>query len=117
AEAQRLLERRSAVLASVPISFTADERSFPISPTRLGVEPNWSAAAAAAAAKGDGFAPLRGFRRLKLRLFGADVPPPLKVYDNALHYEVGRLADAVARKPRNASLVLRGLAPTVVPER
>ena len=42
------------------------------------------------AARANGFGPLRGFRRLDLRFFGADVAPPTQVYDAALRAEARR---------------------------
>jgi vancomycin resistance protein YoaR len=114
-EAQTLLEKRAAALASVPVSFTVDGRAFELTPRRLGVEVDWASAVAAARRQGEGFGPVRGFKRLQVRVFGADVAPPVQVYDAALRYEVGRIATAVARRPRDAALALRGLRPVVVP--
>ena len=100
AEAKALLEGRSARLATVPVPFVADGREFEIAPKRLGVEVDWAAAVDAARRQGEGFGPVRGFRRLQMRVFGADVAPPVQVYDAGLRYEVGRLAKAIARQPR-----------------
>jgi vancomycin resistance protein YoaR len=116
-EARKLLEERAAALASVPVTFTVDGRRFELTPRRLGVKVDWAAAVAAARRQGEGFGPVRGFKRLQVRVFGADVAPPVQVYDAALRYEVGRISAAVARKPRDAALVLRGLKPVVVPAR
>jgi vancomycin resistance protein YoaR len=117
AEAQALLAGRAARLASVPVVFVADAREFRITPERLGVEVDWAAAVDAARRQGEGFGPVRGFRRLQVRFFGADVSPPVQVYDAGLRYEVARLAKAIGRQPRDAALVLRGLRPVVVPAR
>jgi vancomycin resistance protein YoaR len=115
AEARALLERRAAELSAVPVGFMVDGRRFALTPRRLGVEVDWGAAVAAAHRQGEGFGPVRGFKRLQVRFFGADIAPPVQVYDAALRYEVDRLADAVAREPRDAALKLRGLTPVVVP--
>jgi vancomycin resistance protein YoaR len=115
AQAQTLLAQRASTLASTPVSFTVDGRSFALTPRRLGVEVDWASAVAAARRQGEGFGPVRGFKRLQVRVFGADVAPPVQVYDAALRYEVGRIATAVARRPRDAALELRGLRPVVVP--
>ena len=48
---------------------------------------DWGAAVDAVRRQGEGFGPLRGFRRLDLRFFGADVAPPTQVYDAALQAE------------------------------
>ena len=115
AEAQSLLERRSAALAGVPVPFVVDGRRFELPPRRLGVEVDWAAAVDAARRQGEGFGPVRGFKRLQMRVFGAEVAPPAQVYDAGLRYEVGRLAEAVARDPRDAAVELRGLNPVVAP--
>jgi vancomycin resistance protein YoaR len=52
-----------------------------------------------------------------VRVFGADVAPPVRVYEAALDYELDRFARAVRRPRREASLRLRGLTPVVVPAR
>ena len=52
-----------------------------------------------------------------MRVFGADVAPPVRVYEAALDYELDRFARAVRRPRREASLRLRGLTPVVVPAR
>ena len=90
--ARRLLERRSARLAERPIVFTAAGQRFPISPSALGVEPNWKAAIDSAQRQGDGFAPWRGIKRLDVTFFGADVTPPTAVLNGSLQYELGQIA-------------------------
>ena len=49
--------------------------------------------------QGQGFGPLRGFRRLDLRFFGADVAPPTQVYDAALRYWLDRIEPPSPWKP------------------
>ena len=43
--------------------FVAGTASYELAANQLGVQPDWSAAVAAAGRAGDGFGPLRGFRR------------------------------------------------------
>lgn len=115
--ARRLLEGRSARLADRPVVFTAAGQRFPIRPSELGVEPNWRAAIDAAQRQGDGFGPWRGFKRLDVTFFGADVTPPTSVLDGSLQYELGQIARRVDRGPREAAIVRRGPAIVVVPAR
>ena len=108
-QAQALLERKAARLADRPVVFTAGGRSFSIRPRELGVQADWKAAVAAAQRQGDGFGPLRGFKRLDVDFFGAEVTPPTTALNGALQYELGRIAGRVDRKPREAALVRRGM--------
>ena len=66
---------------------------------------------------GDGFGPIRGYRRLHTRFFGAEVLPRLAVSDAALEYALDRVAGRVDRAPRSAALVRRGLDIRTVRER
>ena len=113
--ARRLLERRSAELVKVPVVFTAGGERFPITPERLGVEVDWAAAVRAAERQGEGFGPVRGFKRLRVRLFPGDVQPPLRAYEAALQYELGQLKTAIDRPHRQAALERRGLRIVTVP--
>jgi vancomycin resistance protein YoaR len=116
-DARRLLEARSAAVARRPVVFEAGGKRFSIRPIDLGVEPDWKAAVDTAQRQGDGFGPLRGFKRLDVRVFGADVAPPTRVLNGALEYKVGLIAGAVDRAPRDASLVLHGTRVELVPAR
>ena len=62
------------------MTFLAGEESYAFSADQLAIEPDWRAAVAAAARTSDGFGPVRGFRRLHTRVFGAEVHPPLEVF-------------------------------------
>jgi len=115
AEARAKLEGRSAELAQVPITFTAGGHEWSLRPVSLGVETDWNAAVKLALDQGDGLAPIRGFRRLGVRVFGADVSPPTRVLEKALAYEVGRIGKVVDHPHRDAALVLRRLRPIVLP--
>jgi vancomycin resistance protein YoaR len=116
AEARGLLEQRYDKVAHVPVVFTAGDERFPISAATLGVEADWNAALGAAAREGEGFGPVRGFRRLHARFFGAEIAPPVQAYNAALDYKLGRLADAIDRDHLEAHLVRHGLQIEVVPE-
>jgi len=114
-DARRLLQRRAAQLADTPVRFTDGTRTFSIRPMQLGVKVDWRSAVQAAQRQGQGFAVVRGLRRLKVRFFPSDLAPPTRAYGAALDYEVSLLAKAVDRAPREAALVRRGLRFEVVP--
>ena len=113
--AERLLAGRAERLAGVPVTFVVGAKRVEITPRELGVGVDWRAAVTAAEHRGGGFAPLRGYRRLALRIFRRnDVPAP-HVYDAALQYELGRVAKQVATNHREARLVRHGLRVSVEP--
>jgi vancomycin resistance protein YoaR len=114
-QATVFLARRAEQLERVPVVFTVGDRSFRIAPGQLGVEADWRAAVAAARHEGEGFGPVRGFRRLHVRVFGSEVSPSLRVYQSALDYKVGQLAKTIDRPQRAAALRRRGLSVEVVP--
>src|SRR4029077_6649946 len=116
-DARKLLEAKSARLGQQPVVFTASGKRFPIRPTELGVEPDWKAAIAAAQRQGSGFGPLRGFKRLDVTFFGADVVPPTSVLTGSAQYELGQIAKKVDRKPLEAQLARRGSKIVIVPAR
>ena len=66
-----------------------------------GIQPDWGGAVAAAGRAGDGFGPLRGLRRIRARVFGAEVLPRLAVSNAALEYALDQIAADVNR-PRRA---------------
>ena len=112
-----LLEQRSATLARKPVVFAAGGKRFRIAPETLGVESNLKSAVSAAERQGDGFGPLRGFRRIDVQFFGADVTAPVSVLRGALGYELELIAKKVNRPERDAALVRKGLTVSVVPGR
>jgi len=114
-DARKLLQSRSDALANKPVVFVAGGKRFAIRPRELGVEPDWNAAVASAQRQGDGFGPIRGFKRLDVQVFGADVTPRTSVLKGALQYQLGLIAKAVNRTPRNAAVVRHGLKIVVVP--
>jgi vancomycin resistance protein YoaR len=115
--ARKLLQQRSDALAGKPVVFVAGAQRFPIRPTKLGVQPNWKAAVEAARRQGDGFGPLRGFKRIDVSFFGADVTPPTTVLTGALQYELGLIAEKVDRKPQEAAVIRHGMRIHVAPAR
>jgi vancomycin resistance protein YoaR len=113
AKLDAIFERRS----DDPVEFVAGMESYRLAPTQLAVQPDWDAAVAAASRAGDGFGPLRGFRRLRARVFGAEVLPQLAVSNAALEYALDQIGEDVDREPKSAALVRRGLRFEVVRER
>jgi vancomycin resistance protein YoaR len=114
-QARRLLARRERALENVPVQFTAGSHTWRIKPSQLGVRVDLASAVADAQRQGEGFGPLRGFRRLDVRFFGADVQPPTRVWSSALELELDRLANQVDRPAQEASIRLHGLRPVIVP--
>ena len=111
------LERDFAKVEADRVTFAAGDESFTFAANQLGVEPDWSGAVAAAAREGDGFGPIRGFRRLHTRFFGAEILPRVAVSDGALDYALERMAARIDRAPKNAALVRHGLRIESVPDR
>jgi vancomycin resistance protein YoaR len=109
ASARDLLERRSAALANVPVSFTAAGKTFRVRPHELGVHVDWAATVGEVQRNGDGFGMIRGYRRLGLQLFPATVAPRIESYGAAVDYEVRQLAAKIDRPHREAALVRHGL--------
>ncbi len=112
AKLESLYERRS----DDPVEFIAGSSSHEFAANQLGIQPDWGAAVAAAGRAGDGFGPLRGFRRIRARVFGAEVLPRLAVSNAALEYALDQIAADVNRRPKSAALARRGLRIQVVPE-
>jgi vancomycin resistance protein YoaR len=115
--AKAVLERRSRALADVPVLFTASGHTWRVTPSRLGIEVDWGAAVDAALSQGPATAPVRGFYRLGVRIFGADITPQAQAYNAALDYELDRFEQAINRSHREARVVLKGLKPRIVPAR
>jgi vancomycin resistance protein YoaR len=116
-EAVAKLDALFARRSDDPVEFVAGTESYRLAANQLAVEPDWDAAVAAAGRAGDGFGPLRGFRRLRARVFGAEVLPQLAVSNAALEYALDKIGEDVNREPRSAALVRRGLRFDVLPER
>ncbi len=114
-EARTLLERRFDRVARVPVVFTAGGERYPIKATTLGVEADWAAAIATASREGEGFGPVRGFRRLQARFFGAEISPPVQAYGAALDFKLAELVRTIDQQHVEAKLVRRGLSIEVIP--
>jgi vancomycin resistance protein YoaR len=110
------LERAFAKVEAERVMFAAGDERFTFAANQLGVEPDWSGAVTAAARAGDGFAPIRGFRRLHTRFFGAEILPRVAVSDAALEYALERMAARIDRAPKSAALVRHGLRIESVPD-
>ena len=115
--ARAMLEQRAAALAQRPVVFAAGSKRFSLTADTLGVAADWKGAVDTAQRQGSGFGPLRGFRRIGVDVFGADVTPATRVLHGALMYELGRIAAAVDHPSRSASLTRKGAAVAVAPAR
>jgi vancomycin resistance protein YoaR len=116
-QARTKLERLSLAVADRPVVFRAGGRRWKLTAKELEVRVNWGRAVSSALHEGDGPAPVRGFRRLGVRLFGADIAPAAEAYDPALQYELDRISRRVNRVHRDASLSLRRGKPVVAAAR
>ncbi len=114
-DARAMLERRERELGNVPVVFTADGRRWRVKPTYVVLDTDWGAAVEAVRREGNGFAPLRGLRRLGVRVFGADVLPRTRVSQPALDAYVQRFGRALDRPRVEPSLALSGLESRIVP--
>jgi vancomycin resistance protein YoaR len=109
--ARATLEARSHELGGTAVAFTAGGHTWRLKPNQLGVSVDWGAAVVAALRQGDGPAPVRGFYRLGVRIFGTDITPTAQAYNGALEFELNRMAAAIDRPHRDASVKLRGQTP------
>jgi vancomycin resistance protein YoaR len=116
-KARALLERRASALENTPVEFHAAGHTWRLSAEQLGVRADWAAAVDAVRHQGDGFGPVRGFRRLDLRFFGADVAPRTQVEAAALQYVLDQIAARVDTAHTESRIVLHGLDPVIVPGR
>jgi vancomycin resistance protein YoaR len=113
-EAVRKLDRRYEALKTTPAVFTAGPREWRIRPNEMILEVDWAAAVETARRQGDGFAPVRGLRRLGARFFGADVTPRARVASAVLAHKLDVLSRRIDRPQREAAIRLRGLQPEIV---
>jgi vancomycin resistance protein YoaR len=113
-EARSLLERRSQELGRTPVVFTAEGRRWQVKPDSVLVDVDWGAAVKAAHQQGEGFGPLRGLKRLGVRVFGGEVVPTTRVYDAAVRSYVGRFAGALDRPRVEPSLRLKGVDAEII---
>ena len=113
-EARDRLTERGLGVERVPVRFVAGSASRTVSASQLGVRVDWQAAVDEARAVGDGFRPLRGWRRLWLRVSGADVQPQASSYESVVAFVVAELARKVDRRPVEPMVRRVGLSATVV---
>ena len=116
-DARALLQRRERERANTPVVFTADGRRWRVKPAAVVLDTDWAAAVEAARRQGEGFAPLRGLKRLGVRVFGGEVVPRTRVSEPVLDVYVQRFARALNRSRVEPSLTLEGLEPKIVPGR
>ena len=114
-QAKSLLEKRSHELASVPVVFTAAGEHWRVKPKAVVLDVDWGAAVEAAQRQGEGFGPLRGLKRLGVRVFGGEVVPTSRVYQSAVDTFMGRFARGVDEASVEPSLVLRGSELDILP--
>jgi vancomycin resistance protein YoaR len=114
-QAEAKLRARAAEVASTPVVFTAGGNRWALTPRQLEVRVDWAAAVQEALEVGHGPLPLRGLKRVKVRLFGEELEPHADYFEGGLQYRVDEMARRVERPAREAAVVLRGLSPAVVP--
>ena len=115
--ATALLERRSAALQRKPVTFLAGGKRFTLTASMLGVRPDWESAVRTATAGNDGFAPLRGVRRIQTRLFGVKVEPRIEMFPSVVQYTLATMAKGVDRPAVDAAIRRTGLRFEVTPAR
>jgi vancomycin resistance protein YoaR len=116
-QARALLEKKSRDLANDPVVFTAEGKSWRVRPSAVVVDVDWGAAVQAAQRQGEGFGPLRGLKRLGVRVFGGEVAPTSRVYQYAVTAYVSRFARRVDRPRIEPAVRLKGFEAEVVPGR
>jgi vancomycin resistance protein YoaR len=109
------LRARERSLETTRVAFVAAGTTTRYSASQLGVQADWRAAVTQALHDGDGFWPVRGFRRLVMRISGDEITPRLTSYPSALDYAVTEIAKKVHTKHVEASLILHGLRIAVIP--
>ena len=114
-EARAKLDARAHALATEPVVFTGAGRRWSIAPAQLAVRGDWTGASAEALDRGDGTVPLRGLKRLQLRLFGSAIEPAARADSAALERQLRVIAKQVEVDGREAAIVLRNGQPVVIP--
>jgi vancomycin resistance protein YoaR len=113
-QAVKRLEQRYEGLRRSPVTFTAGPREFDVRPNEMILEVDWRVAVETARRQGDGFAPVRGLRRLGRRFFGGDITPPVRADDALLTHRLDTLSRQINRPQSEAAIRLKGLRPQVV---
>jgi vancomycin resistance protein YoaR len=114
-EAEERLAARALRVAAVPVAFRAGGRNWPIAPQQIALRVDWAKAVQAGLDEGDGPIPLRGLKRVQLRLFGTNVEPTAAYEQETLDKRLAAIARAIDVKGRQAALILRNGQPVVVP--
>jgi vancomycin resistance protein YoaR len=114
-QAVQRLEEKAAALAGTPVVVHVAGHAFPLRQADLGVSVDWAGAVESARSKSDGFGPIRGFRRLFQEIFGVSSTPTAHAQAAKLDAALDRIVASVGREPKDASIVLHGLTPAVVP--
>jgi len=112
-QAERKLEQTATKFAWAPVEFRAAGKRFSIAPAQLGIQIDWSAAIESARHDGDGLGPLRGFKRLEMRFFGANVAPSVRHSSLALNRLLSRIARSVNHPAHEPAIVLDGAEPSI----
>jgi vancomycin resistance protein YoaR len=114
-QAEQKLAARARRLAAVPIVFKAGGRSWPIAPAQIALRVDWAAAVRQGLDEGAGVIPLRGLKRVQLRLLGANVEPGAIFEERTLDRRLRSIARTVDVHGREAAIVMRNGKPVVVP--
>jgi vancomycin resistance protein YoaR len=114
-QAEQKLAARARRLAAVPIAFKAGGRTWPIAPAQIALRVDWAAAVRHGLDEGSGAIPLRGLKRVRLRLLGANVEPTASYEERTLDRRLDSIARAVDVRGREAAIVMRNGQPVVVP--
>ena len=114
-QAEQKLAARARRLAAVPIAFKAGGRSWPIAPAQIALRVDWGAAVRQGLDEGGGAIPLRGLKRVQLRLLGANVEPGASYEERTLDRRLRSIARTVDVHGREAAMVMRNGEPIVVP--
>ena len=114
-QAEQRLATRAHRLAAVPVPFKAGGRNWPIAPQQIALRVDWATAVQEGLDEGDGQIPLRGLKRVQLRLFGSNVEPAAAYEEATLDKRLAAIARAIEVKGRQAALILRNGQPVVVP--
>jgi vancomycin resistance protein YoaR len=114
-QAEQKLAARARRLAAVPIAFKAGGRTWPIAPAQIALRVDWAAAVRHGLDEGSGAIPLRGLKRVRLRLLGANVEPTASYEERTLDRRLDAIARAVDVRGREAAIVMRNGQPVVVP--
>ena len=115
--AVRALQAHARASVDKPQTFLAGEHEFRFTARQLGVSIDWRSAVVEARRHGEGFGPMRGFRRLELRLSGNEVTPTIHSYDTIVASAMKAIALEVDRPRIPAAISLQGVEPSIVPGR